>query len=82
MAIYGSNQFLYKDQGRADEFKALHNPGTKAPFPGIYRCAACGFEVVSEKDKPLPPQDNWHRHEAPILWLLLVRAYYGQILGP
>jgi hypothetical protein len=85
MAIYGDLQFLYKRAGRADEFATLHDPGAKVPFSGIYKCEVCGFELVAEKLRPLPSEDNWHRHnqnQGPIKWRLIVHAFHGQILGP
>ena len=57
-----------------DVFDALHEPGSSAPFAGIYRCASCGKEVVSVQGSPLPPQ-NHHQHQPSqgvIRWQLIV----------
>ena len=48
--------------------------GAAAPHAGIYRCQACGREVVADKGVPLP-SDGHHEHAAsmgPIRWRLAV----------
>lgn len=54
-------------------FDAVHEPGSIAPYSGIYRCVNCGQEVCCNKDHPFPSQDQ-HQHatQTPIGWKLLV----------
>lgn len=73
---------LYKDESKltySDDaaFDVDHKPGDTTPHSGIYRCTACGKEIVSESGKPFPPQ-NHHQHTPPaaIRWRLLVYAVY------
>ena len=50
--------------------------GVSAPHAGIYRCQACGREVVADKGEKLPGQDH-HKHQDardPIRWRLAVAA--------
>jgi hypothetical protein len=42
-------------------FDQLYEPGTKVPYPGIYRCQGCRREVALPEGQPLPSQDH-HRH--------------------
>lgn len=74
MAQYKHGQYL-KNSDHA-EYDKKYAPGTAAPNPGIYRCAACGDEIGIAKGHTLPPQ-NHHQH-APgvgaIQWQLLVFA--------
>jgi hypothetical protein len=49
-------------------FETRHAPGTKPRNPGIYRCMACGEEIVVGAGEALPAE----AHEAK--WQLLVRA--------
>lgn len=55
-------------------FDAVHQPGTAAPHPGIYRCTNCGDEIAIAGGNTLPPQN--HRQHAPakgrIMWQLTV----------
>lgn len=74
---------LYKHAGALQqnndvEFDKIHQPGFKAPYSGIYRCAGCGFEVASNEGQPLPPQ-NHHQHkqgQGLIRWNLVVFAQH------
>lgn len=73
---------LYKDSshmGQVEDviFDQLNSPGTPTPRSGIYRCTACGKEVVSEQENPLPPQTH-HVHDVPaaIQWKLQVFAQH------
>jgi hypothetical protein len=74
MSIYKYNGFLK----RSDEavFDDAYPLGAATPHSGIYRCEECGREIVSEQDKPFPPQ-NHHQHNAAqgdIQWRLIVYA--------
>jgi hypothetical protein len=74
MATYKYGQYLAKVDHAA--FDTIHKPGTATPFSGVYRCMGCHAEVVSEKAKPLPPQ-NHHQHtpeQGEIRWRLVVYA--------
>jgi hypothetical protein len=72
MAQYKYSQFLKANTSY--EFDVLHEPGSLAPYSGIYRCAGCEKEEVSVLGKPLPPQ-NHHQHlpgQGLIRWQLIV----------
>lgn len=75
MAMYGNSKYLV--QAALEEFGKTYSPGTIGTYSGIYRCDACGHEVVHTREKPLPPQ-NHHQH-APglgsIRWRLIVTDY-------
>lgn len=77
MAQYKDPRYLARTDHSA--FDALHHPGQITPDSGVYRCEVCGWEVVSEKGKPFPPQDH-HTHPqnpySPILWRLIVFAVH------
>jgi len=71
MAIYQDAAYVKRGTGG---FDAKYKPGDPTPHSGIYRCAVCGREDVSEAGKPLPSQ-NHNQHdpaEGPIRWKLLV----------
>jgi hypothetical protein len=74
MALYKHKQYLDdSDHGAFDE---LHRPDNIAPNSGIYRCEACGAEVICEKSKALPPNGH-HVHTEEIgriRWRLIVLA--------
>jgi hypothetical protein len=62
----------------APAYDLERKPGTITPFSGVYRCFVCGKEIVSEYNKPLPPQSH-HVHQpsaGPIRWKLLVFAQH------
>ena len=72
MALYKNATYIKESDSSA--FDAIHNPGSNTPNHGIYRCEGCGHEIVSEKDKPFPPQ-NHHQHtqaQGAIRWRLIV----------
>lgn len=74
MALYKYPNYLRQTQDA--EFDTIHKPGHQTPFSGIYRCMGCHREVVSEENKPLPPQ-NHHAHtvaQGSIRWRLVVYA--------
>ena len=53
----------YLQSNNSEAFDAIHTPGTVTPYSGIYKCVACGLEIVSEAAKPLPPQHSrQHAH--------------------
>ena len=62
------------EQKNLDEFDKIYEPGSTAPWSGIYRCEGCAREVVHTMGKSLPPQ-NHHQHaygQGTIRWRLLV----------
>jgi hypothetical protein len=73
MALYKYNTHLQTSTDSA--FDALHSPGTSAPYPGIYRCIACGDEISIAGGHTLPPQNHkQHATNANIKWQLLVHS--------
>lgn len=72
MALYKYSNFL--DQSDDAAFDQLNEPSTSAPWPGIYRCHACGHEIAIAQGHTLPPQ-NHHQHRpglGRIQWRLVV----------
>lgn len=72
MAWYRYPQFL--SQSDNDAYDKVHQPGSNTPHSGIYRCEGCGREIVSETNRPFPPQ-NHHQHtvnQGSIRWRLVV----------
>ena len=72
MAFYKYPNILQKSDDGA--FDMIHNPGTSAPYSGVYRCEGCGGEAVVDQPRILPPQ-NHHQHQAAqgaIRWRLIV----------
>jgi hypothetical protein len=59
MALYKDAKYLTQNNDAA--FDKEYNPGDITPYSGIYRCMGCGHEIVSEENKPFPPQ-NHHQH--------------------
>lgn len=77
MALYKHGKVLTRDNDA--EFDRVHQPGFKAPYSGIYRCSGCGFEVASNENQPLPPQNHHHQHQpaqGAIRWQLVVFAQH------
>jgi hypothetical protein len=73
MAEYKYDSYLTKSTD--SRFDTEHSPGVAAPYPGIYRCIACGDEIGIAKDHTLPPQNHrQHQQNATIKWKLLVMA--------
>jgi hypothetical protein len=71
MALYKYDVYVQKSDAKA--FDQLNDPGTSAPWPGIYRCHACGHEIAIALGHTLPPQ-NHHQHQpgqGPIQWRLV-----------
>jgi len=73
MALYKSGTYLQQSQDAP--FDGEHSPGGTTPHSGIYRCTGCGREVVSEEDRPFPPQ-NHHQHTTSqaMRWRMIVYA--------
>jgi hypothetical protein len=68
---YASDLSSSNDKRFDDE----HSPGVEAPYPGIYRCVACGDEIAIAKGNKLPPQNHpQHTSTAKIKWRLAVMA--------
>lgn len=73
MAQYKSMTYL--NQSNDKKFDDEHSPGVEAPYPGIYRCKACGDEISTAKGHTLPPQNHkQHNSSADIKWKLLVMS--------
>jgi hypothetical protein len=76
---------LYKDSSHVKyssdaAFDQVHDPGTAAPFAGIYRCTRCGHEIGIAAGHTLPPQTH-PQHPASlgsIQWQLLVYAEHNK----
>ncbi len=74
MAVYQSAEYVCKNTDPA--FDTDHQAGETTLLSGVYRCMACGREIVSEESKPLPPP-NHHPHiatQGSIRWRLIVFA--------
>jgi hypothetical protein len=74
MAMYKTGAYLQQSQDTG--FDTDHSPGGTTPHSAIYRCMGCGREIVSEGNKPLPPQ-NHHQHtttQGHIRWRMIVYA--------
>lgn len=74
MALYKKPAFVTQTDDQA--FDSIHHPGNTTPFSAIYRCLGCGREIVSEENRPLPPQ-NHHQHtttQGTIRWQMAVWA--------
>jgi hypothetical protein len=74
MALYKDSAFLTHSLDQS--FDLVYQPGGATPFSAIYRCAGCGREIVSEANKPFPPQ-NHHQHTVAqgfIRWRMIVYA--------
>jgi len=81
MAFYKYAQYLHDSDNAT--FDRIHSPETATPNSGIYRCAVCGAEIISEKPKPLPSKDHHvHAEElGPIQWRLIVMTQSHGGLG-
>ena len=68
--LYKYSQFLGSSNDGA--FDKILEPGTLAPWSGIYRCEGCGKSETSITGYKLPPQ-NHHQHtitQGKIRWRL------------
>lgn len=82
MALYKYAADL--EQSKSDAFDKLHDPGTEAPFPGIYVCVNCKHEVATAHGHTLPPQ-NHNQHDpknGPIKWRLVVSHKKNVVTKP
>ena len=71
---YGNYLTQYTESGNAYDID--HEPGTSAPFAGIYRCMGCHREIGIALGHTLPPQGH-HQHapaQGRIRWRLIVYA--------
>jgi hypothetical protein len=77
MALYQNGNELTHEV--SSKFDQLHNPGSIAPFSGIYICANCRDEDACNAGDPLPPQN--HRQHNPVngavQWKLLIQTQRG-----
>lgn len=77
MALYqNGNELTHTTDAR---FDAVHTPGTRAPYSGIYVCTNCRDEAACNHGDPLPPQ-NHRQHSTSkgvIRWQLLVQTQRG-----
>lgn len=72
MALYKNPDDL--ERNSSDAFDQINEPSTSAPWPGIYKCIACGHEIAIAAGHALPPQ-NHHQHRpgiGRIRWQLVV----------
>ncbi|HEU4376140.1 MAG TPA: hypothetical protein VFS02_21785 [Telluria sp.] len=73
MAMYKRNELGRQNQSPA--FDVLHPARTPTPYSEIYRCEACGVELVSAEDQPLPVvMHRRHPTGHPMMWRLVVYA--------
>jgi hypothetical protein len=72
MAQYKREHFLTKSESRA--YDEDHEPGTQAPFGGVYRCMGCDLEIGIGSRQMLPM--HYHHTHTPeqglIQWRLIV----------
>lgn len=74
MALY--NHAGYLRQSQHGNFDSTHQPGSRVPDSGVYRCEGCGREISHNENTVLPPQ-NHHQHtsaQGSIRWRLIVAA--------
>jgi hypothetical protein len=74
MALY--KYLAYLNSSPHAGFDEIHQPGASTPYSAIYKCTGCGKEIVSERNKPFPPQ-NHHQHtpeQGDIRWKMIVYA--------
>lgn len=82
MALYKYTDDLELSQ--SDAFDSLHEPGSNAPFPGIYVCVNCKHEVATASGHALPPQ-NHNQHDpnkGPIKWRLVASHKKNVVVTP
>lgn len=74
MAFY-ENEGAVKKTPNPDQYKVVRKIGEKPGGPGIYRCQACGFEDVMNREcTKLPPCSNCSDEKGANTWKLLVKA--------
>jgi hypothetical protein len=64
-------------------FDVIYLPGQPTPFSGIYKCTSCGFEAVSTRLHPLPPEvsclnhsPSWRAAHGTVRWKLVAAAIH------
>lgn len=72
MAFYYDDASVVKSN-KQEKYQIDRKPGERPGSPGIYKCQACGYEdVINRECDTLPPCANCVR--APHTWKLLVTA--------
>ena len=72
VALYKYQPFiLFSDHAAFDQ---INQPGTPAPWPGIYRCEGCGHEIAIAHNHILPAQNHPQhtQQQGTIRWRLTV----------
>ena len=72
MAFYRDKEkVVFSNQ--EEKYQKIRRPGEKPDSPGIYKCQACGYEdVINRECGRLPPCSNCEKK--PHTWKLLVTA--------
>jgi hypothetical protein len=77
---------LFRQLPTDSNFDTIHFPGQTTPFSGIYKCQACGFECVSTKGHPLPPErmcanhhPQWKVYAGTVSWRLVAAAIHVKL---
>jgi len=72
MAFYADSTAVKKTD-KPDRYGVERKPGEAPSSPGIYKCQACGYEdVINRECSTLPPCANCNKK--PHKWKLLVTA--------
>ncbi len=72
MAFYSDAKKVVKTD-KPEKYQKERKPGEKPSSPGIYKCQACGYEdVINRECNTLPPCANCEKK--PHTWKLLVTA--------
>lgn len=74
MAIYKYDRLFIRSSDAV--YDTDQQPGSPAPYAGIYRCLGCGREVTAHRSEPLPPPSH-HMHpvnQGAVRWRLVVCA--------
>ena len=77
------NGVFFNERPNDKNFEVVYTPGQVTPWSGIYRCASCGFEIVSTQGHPLPPtvtcpnhSPRWRCNHGPVRWQLVAAAIH------
>lgn len=74
MAFY-ENAKLVIESDKREQYQRVRKIGEKPGGPGIYRCQACGFEDVMNREcTKLPPCSNCSDEKGANTWKFLVKA--------
>jgi hypothetical protein len=58
-------------------FDLFQEPGSPAPYSGIYRCAECAHETTFSKGQLLPPENHHHHQSGCVVrWQLIAAAMH------